>query len=163
MEIRVARECDLEALLDIYNYEAINSTATFAVNTKTLSERKTWFEEHNRDHHPLIVAVKEGTAVGYASLSAFRSNEAYAKTVELSVYVDHRHRGEGIGEALMIEILNTASADEDVHAVMSVITAGNEASVKLHEKLGFVHCGSLKEVGEKYGRWLDTVYYQLLV
>lgn len=159
----MAEECDLEALLNIYNYEALNSTATFAVNTKTLRERKMWFEEHNRDNHPLLVAVKEGTAVGYASLSAFRSNEAYAKTVELSVYVDHRHRCEGIGEALMIEILNMARRDEGVHTVISVITAGNEASVKLHEKLGFMYSGSLKEVGEKYGRWLDIVFYQLLV
>lgn len=163
MKIRTAITSDMECLLDIFNYEVTHSTATFAVNTQTLEERMSWFEAHNCDNHPLIVAEEEDRAVGYASLSEFRSSEAYKKTVELSVYIDHRYRGRGIGEALMMAIIDMARQDEGIHSLVSVITAGNEASIALHKKLGFVYCGSLKAVGEKFGTWLDTENYQLLV
>lgn len=163
MKIRLADESDIESLLDIYNYEAMNSTATFAIRTKTLEERMEWFNDHNRDHHPLIVAEEDGKAVGYASLSKYRSGDAYEKTVELSVYVNHVYRGKGIGNALMCAMISMAEQDACIHNVISVITSGNEASIRLHRKLGFIYCGTIKESGDKFGRWLDTEYYQLLV
>jgi len=160
---RIAVLEDLPILLDIYNYEAENGYATFDIEPKTYEERKVWFDEHNVDNHPLIVALVDGEVAGYASLSPYRTKEAYAATVELSVYVHKDFRGRGVAMRLMQDILQMAREDETVHTVVSVITAGNEASEKLHAKFGFTYSGTLHEVGIKWGKYLDIVNYELLV
>jgi len=163
MDIRVATEADLPQLLAIYNYEVENDTATFDLNPKSMEERMEWFYAHNVGNHPLIVAEEDGRAVGYASLSPYREKEAYAATVELSVYIDPDYRRRGIARRLLTAILDEARERDDIHTVISVITAGNEASVRLHEEFGFRYGGTLYEVGEKFGRRLDIVNYQLMV
>lgn len=161
--IRTAQESDLPALLDIYNYEIANTTATFDMKERTLEERRGWFDAHNVENHPLIVGEICGQVVGYASLSPYRLLEAYRETVELSVYVDRRFRGRGIGKKLMQAILDDARSRKDVHCVVSVITATNETSIRLHEQFGFRFCGAIHEVGQKFGKRLDIVNYELLV
>lgn len=163
MTIRRAEEIDLPELLAIYNYEVINGVATFDMRPKTLEERKRWFEEHNVGNHPLIVAEVDGRVAGYASLSPYRPKEAYASTVELSIYIGEGYRGQGVATTLMGEILEMAKEDENTHLVVSVITGENEASVKLHEKYGFTYCGTVHQVGFKHGRYLDIVTYELFV
>lgn len=163
MVIRIAEERDVPYLLDIYNYEVLHGNATFDLNPRTLAERMDWFYEHNVGNHPLIVAEENGRAVGYASLSAYRVKEAYAATVELSAYVDKEYRKRGIARRLMIEILELARQDERIHTVVSVITGGNTASIHLHEELGFLHCGTIREVGVKFGKLLDIENYQMMV
>ncbi len=163
MNIRVAQEQDLPSLLDIYNYEVLNGTATFDLEPKTLEERKVWFDAHNVGNHPLWVAEEEGRVIGYVSLSPYREKEAYAATVELSIYIDPGYRCRGVARRLMTEILAWARACEDIHTVVSVITGGNEASIRLHREFGFEDCGTLREVGEKFGRKLDIVNLQLMV
>lgn len=163
MRIRPAVIKDMPRLLDIYNYEVLNGTATFDLHPKTMDERMEWFHGHNVDNHPLIVAEADGKAVGYASLSPYRPKEAYAATVELSVYIDPEYRNRGIARRLVADILDMARQREDIHTVISVITDGNEASVKLHEEFGFTCCGKLREVGKKFGKLLGTVTYQLMV
>lgn len=163
MKIRMAERKDMPALLDIYNYEVEKGYATFDLNPKTMEERMNWFEEHNVGNHPLIVAEEDGVAVGYASLSPYRVKEAYAATVELSLYIHRDYRRRGIAGMLAEEILAMAKARQDIHTVISVITGGNAASVHLHEKLGFTHCGTIREVGVKFGRLLDIENYQIMV
>ena len=163
MEIRIAQPDDLPALLDIYNYEVTHGTATFDLTEKSLAERKVWFDAHNRDNHPLLTACEGSEVLGYASLSPYREKEAYAGTVELSVYVAAAHRGKGVGRALTAAILALAREDERTHCVVSVITEGNEASVHLHESFGFTLSGVLHEVGYKFGKYLDILNYELLV
>lgn len=163
MIIRVATEQDMPRLLDIYNYEVLNGTATFDLHAKTMDERMEWFHAHNVDNHPLIVAELDGRAVGYASLSSYREKEAYITTVELSVYVDIQYRRRGVARRLIADILAEARGREDIHTVISVITGGNEASVTIHEEFGFEYCGTMKEVGKKFGKMLDVVNYQLMV
>ncbi len=163
MIIRTATEQDMPSLLSIYNYEVLNGTATFDTTEKTMEERMEWFRIHNVDNHPLIVAEVNGVAAGYVSLSSYRDKEAYAATVELSVYVDVAYRRQGIARRLMEAILEEARRRPDIHTVISVITAGNDASIRLHEAFGFRCSGMLEEVGEKFGRKLDVVNYQLLV
>lgn len=163
MVIRKARLDDLESLLDIYNYEVLNGTATFDMHPKTYAERLDWFHEHNVENHPLIVAEADGCVVGYASLSPYRAKEAYKKTVELSVYISPEYRRRGIARRLICDILEEARQREDIHTVISVITSGNDASIHLHKEFGFTHCGTLKEVGEKFGKLLDVDNYQVLV
>lgn len=163
MVIRWAEPEDLEAIVEIFNYEIINGTSSFSIHPKTVEERRGWFEEHDKDTHPLIVAEEEGKVVGYASLSAYRSYDAYASSVELSVYVDRDYRGQSVGKSLMEHLLRLARENGKVHAVLSVITGDNEVSMRLHEKFGFECCGVTREVGKKFGRYLDTAIYELIL
>ena len=163
MDIREARIEDLQKLLDIYNYEVINGISTLDLFPKTLEDWRGWFYAHNVDNHPLYVAQVEQQVAGYASLSSYRPKEAYKTTVELSIYVAPRQRGKGVASALMEYTLEAARAMEDVHTVVSVITAGNQASVRLHQKFGFLFCGTVREVGMKFGTYRDIEMYQLMV
>ncbi len=181
--IRKGRREDVPALLDIYNYEVINGTATFDLQPKTLAERMEWFDEHQTCAHPLLVAelppeesivpaqqepggdaaLTQPIVAGYATLSSYRPKEAYASTAELSLYVSPSCRGRGIATALMQAILQAAREYPELHIVVSVITGGNAASIHLHEKFGFIHCGTLHEVGYKHGAYRDIDHYELKV
>lgn len=107
------------------------------------------------------MAEKDGTIMGYASLSSYREKEAFKATVELSIYIHANYRKCGVATALMEAILAEARADERTHTVVSVITSGNEASEKLHKKFGFEYCGRIKEVGVKFGVYQDIDNYRL--
>lgn len=161
MIIRKAEMKDLKELLDIYNYEVENGVATFDLQPKTLDERKGWFLEHNVDNHPLFVGEIDNKVVGYVSLSKYREKEAYKATVELSIYIDKDYRKHGIATSLMDFIIKEAKEDERIHTVVSVITSGNEASRKLHERFNFEFCGTIKEVGIKFGKYRDIDNYRL--
>lgn len=163
MVIRKAEPADLPALLEIYNYEVEHGVATLDLTPRTPEERKIWFDAHNVDNHPLYTAEENGVVQGYVSLSSYREKEAYRSTVELSIYIHPAHRGKGIATALMAFILEEARQDPSIHNVVSVITAGNAASVRLHEKFGFTFCGTIPAVGMKFGRYLDIENYSLLV
>ena len=162
--IRIAEEKDLPALLDIYNDEVLHGISTLDLNPRTMAEWRAWFAHHNVDNHPLLTAeLENGKAAGYASLSEYRSKEAYRSSVELSIYVARAHRGKGVATALMETILDMARADDRTHLVVSVITDGNEASQRLHDKFGFTFCGIIPEVGMKFERYQNIRNYALLV
>ena len=163
MEIRIARREDLQQLLDIYNYEVVHGVATLDLQPKSLEEWERWFDAHNIKNHPLLVAEQAGRVAGYASLSPYRSKEAYRSTVELSIYIGPGFRRQGVATALMEAILREARQDPETHTVVSVITDGNEASRKLHEKFGFTYCGAIREVGMKFGRYLDILNFSRTV
>lgn len=161
--VRVGERKDIPTLLDIYNYEVVHGVATLDLQPRTIEEWTTWFEAHNIKNHPLLVAEIDGIVCGYATLSEYRSKEAYASTVELSIYIDPNYRGKGVAGRLMGDILKIAHEDDSIHLVVSVITAGNEASVALHNKFNFTFSGTVPEVGVKKGRYQDTETYTLLV
>lgn len=161
MLIRKSEINDLPKLTDIYNYEVLNGTATFDIHTKTIQERSEWFYAHNVGNHPLIVAESDGEVIGYASLSAYNEKEAYAQTVELSVYIDSSYRKNGVATALMSEIIKIAKADPVTKKIVSLITSGNEASCRLHTKFGFTFCGSISNLGKKFGKDLGVDFYCL--
>ena len=161
MIIRKAKISDLRELLDIYNYEVEHGVATLDLEPKTLDEWEKWFYNHNIDNHPLFVAEIDKHVAGYASLSSYREKEAYKSTVELSIYVSVDYRKRGVATSLMEFILKEAKNDKSIHTVVSVITSGNEASRKLHEKFGFEFCGTIKEVGMKFSKYRDIDNYRL--
>ncbi|MBQ7954327.1 MAG: N-acetyltransferase [Lachnospiraceae bacterium] len=163
MLIRKAELKDLKELTDIYNFEVLNGVATFDLEPKTLEERKVWFDNHSSSRHPLIVAEIEGCVAGYASLSTYREKEAYKSTAELSVYIGDKFRGQGVATKLMERILEMAREEQSLHTVVSVITAGNEVSAYLHKKFGFEYCGTMAEVGMKFGRYLGIENYRISV
>lgn len=160
-QIRPAREGDMPALLAIYNDAVEHSVATFDLKPRSAEAGAAWLAEHT-EHHPLFVAeLANGTPVGYASLSPYRSMPAYDSTAELSLYIhpDYQHRG--LGRAIAEHILAVARADARLHLIVSVITASHTASIALHEKLGFRLCGTLHEAGFKFGAYHDVVHYEL--
>lgn len=163
MIIRPAKEEDIPALLEIYNYEVIHGVATLDLNQRTLPEWEEWFREHQTKDHFILTAEINGVPAGYASLSEYRSKEAYKSTAELSVYVGHEFRRQGVASALIEEVLKRARSTGDLHSVVSVITAGNEASERLHGKFGFRACGTLHQVGFKHGKYQDIDNFELIL
>ena len=161
MLIRVAEQKDLPELLDIYNAEVLNSVANLDLTPRTLAEWQIWFDHHNVENHPLYVAESDGRVAGYVSLSSYREKEAFRSTVELSIYVAADFRKRGLASELMAFILDQARADERTHAIISVISATNEPSISLHKKFGFTYCGTIPEVGVKFGVYQDIVNYWL--
>ena len=159
MIIRDAAISDVEDLARIYNWAVANTTASFDINRQTIENRLEWFG-HYGGRYPLIVAELDGKVAGYSSLSKFREKEGYAGTVEISVYIDPDYHGKGIGKKLMEEIVDRGRKLGH-HVIVACITAGNDISVKMHEKMGFEFCGNMKQVGYKFGKWQDILFYQL--
>lgn len=159
--IREAEWNDLPGILDIYNEAIRNLTATFDLYEQSLEARKKWFEKYG-DRYPLLVAIVDDRVAGYCSLSPFAEKPAYASSTELTLYIDSEYRGRGIGNALMSEMLARAKS-LGYHTVVSRIVGGNEVSMKLHEKHGFTWVGCFKEIGYKFGSWLDVHCYQRML
>lgn len=161
--IRLTAKDDVFACLSIYNYEVEYGVATLDLEPRTLEEWHEWYNAHSDEHHPVIVGTIDDVVVGYASLSPYRLKDAFKSTVELSIYIHQDYRGQGVATRLMERILEMAKADTMIHNVVSVITAGNEESMKLHNRFGFTFCGLTPEVGFKHGKYQDTETYALLV
>ena len=161
MEVRLAGPDDAEAIRSIYNVEVTESTVTFDLVPRSLAAQRAWLAEH-AGVYPAVVAVEEGSVVGFGSLGPYRARPAYATTVEDSVYVRRDRRGRGCGHAVLSELVRLASR-HGFHAVMARIVGGHQASIALHEALGFDLVGVEREVGRKFGRWLDVVVMQRLL
>ncbi len=157
--IRRAREQDIPALRDIYNDAILHTTATFDTEEKSLADRRQWFSEH-QGKYMIFVAEEAETVAGYVSLSRYRDRKAFDRSAELSVYVHREFRRQGVGRALMKAALAFAEEQPGLSVVVSLITGENEASIRLHRELGFIYCGELQGVGEKFGRLLDLRAYQ---
>lgn len=161
--IRPAQQQDLPALLAIYNHEILNGVATFDLQPKSLAERQSWFDEHNKNNHPLLVAEQDGEVLGYTSLSRYAEKAAYNSTVELSVYIAPSARRQGIASQLMLAVIDLAKKDNATHLIVSLITGTNQASISLHQKFGFNKVGTLHQVGYKHQQFLDVHIYELFV
>ncbi len=159
--IRLAERRDAAGIRAIYNHYVTESTALFDMVARTLAEQVQWIDDHSGGH-PALVAEVGGTIVGFGSLSRFRARPAYATTVEDSVYLLDGHQGLGIGTRLLTELLRMAAA-HGFHAVIARITGENEASIRLHAACGFEVVGTEREVGRKFGRWLDVVEMQRML
>ncbi|HEX5218979.1 MAG TPA: GNAT family N-acetyltransferase [Verrucomicrobiae bacterium] len=159
--LRPATEADLVAINDIYNYYVLNSTCTYQEEPESIDDRRRWFARHGKTH-PIIVAEAEKRIVGWGSLSAYHARSAYRRTVENSVYVHHEFQRRGIGSLLLKELIVRARTIGH-RAIIAAIDGDQPASVALHAAFEFQHVGRLKQVGFKFGRWLDVIYMELLV
>jgi L-amino acid N-acyltransferase YncA len=161
VEVRLAQLDDAEPIRSIYNREVLESTVTFDLVPRSLEEQQEWLAAH-AGVHPAIVAVEDGEVVGFGSLSPYRDRPAYSTTVEDSVYVHRARRGHGIGAALLDELIALATT-HGFHSMIGRIVGGHEASIALHRRCGFDQAGVEREVGRKFGRWLDVVLMQKLL
>ena len=159
--IRQARPSDATAIAHIYNEAILTTVATFDTEPKTAEERARWLASHD-DRHPILVAEVDGAVVGWASLTEWSDRPAYADTAESSFYVHSTHRGRGIGRKLKEAIVDHARR-LGYHTLIARITAGSIESLHLNESTGYVHVGTLKEVGRKFGRLLDVHILQKIL
>lgn len=134
---------------------------TFDIAPRSLDDQRRYLSQRS-GAHAVIVAEDAGTVAGFGALSPWRTKPAYATSVEDSVYVHRDHQGRGIGKMLLAELVRVATA-HGFHAVLARIVGGHEASIRLHETLGFEIVGVEREVGRKFGRWLDVVVMELLL
>jgi L-amino acid N-acyltransferase len=160
--VRPAVEHDLADILRIYNHAIEHTTAVFEYRPHSMEMRREWFRAKQAAGLPVLVAVDGDAVVGFASYGPFRAWPAYKYSVELSVYVDPQARRRGIGRQLVQGILDHARA-RDLHVVMAGITSDNAVSLRLHERLGFVEVAHIREVGYKFGRWLDLKLLQIVL
>jgi L-amino acid N-acyltransferase len=157
------RERHAEAILAIFNDAIINSTALYDYKPRTRETISAWFEAKSKGNYPVIGVENEaGELMGFASYGTFRAWPAYKYSVEHSVYVDARFRGRGLGKRLLQEII-AAAQRQDYHILVGAIDANNSVSIHLHESLGFTHCGTIRQAGFKFGRWLDLSFHQLIL
>lgn len=171
MLIRPATIADLPAINAIYNHYVLHSTATYQTEPSTDAERLSWFQAHG-PRHPVLVALEpqmpadasgdRQSIVGWGSLSPFHPRQAFAQTVENSVYVHPDRLRRGLGRALLTALIAEARGLGH-HTIVAVISADQTASIALHDSLGFTTTGTLRQVGRKFDRWLDVAYLQLLL
>jgi len=151
------------AILEILNHTIINSTALFAYHPRSPENMRSWFQTKKDNNYPVIGAVDtDGTLVGFASYGSFRQWPAYKYTVEHSIYIHPAHRRRTIGDKLLKQVINRAE-QQDYHVLIGAIESTNQASIRLHEKNGLACCGTIKEVGFKFGTWLNLSFYQLVL
>jgi len=160
MELRLAKLSDAEEIRAIYN-AAVTTPFTFDLRERELAEQEHWLRDRS-GAYAAIVAVDQGSVVGFGSLSPFRDRPAYSTTVEDSVYVREDQRGTGVGRRVLDELLDVA-ATHGFHSVIARIVGGNDASIALHRAAGFELVGTEREVGRKFRRWLDVVEMQKLL
>jgi L-amino acid N-acyltransferase YncA len=156
MVIRDATEADLPAILAIHNHHIARTFAIWRYELADLAERRAWFEERRDKGYPVLVADEDGEAVAFGSYGPFRTGEGYHRTVENSIYVREDRQRRGLARALMAVLIEEARR-QGRHVMMAGIGLPNDPSVKLHESLGFVEVGRLREIGWKFDQWLDLL------
>jgi L-amino acid N-acyltransferase len=164
--LRPVELTDAEGIRGIYNVEVLDSTVTMDLVPRTLDDQRRWIEGH-QGAYGAVVAVETPVGggleqiLGFASISPYRSRPGYSTTVENSVYVHREHQNRGIGRLLLDETLHVAE-ESGFHSVVARILSGHEASIRLHASRGFELVGVEREVGRKFGRWIDITLMQKL-
>jgi len=160
--IQCGRE-HLEVIRGIYNHEIVHTTSLYEYEPRSVETMEAWWAAKQAAGLPVLgIEAEPGVLAGFASWGPFRPFPAYLHTVEHSVYVDARCRGRGVGRTLLASLI-TEARGRNLHTLVGVIDAKNTASKSLHSRLGFTHCGTVREAGLKFDRWLDVEYWQLLL
>jgi L-amino acid N-acyltransferase len=162
MLIRDASANDVPGILAIYNDVIATSTAVYREDPATLDDRQQWFDARRTQGYPVLVATDDSGIVGFASYGDFRTWPGYRFSVEHTVHIRADYRGRGAGTSLMHALIQRAVA-QDKHVIIGGVDADNESSLRFHERLGFVRVAHLRQVGFKFGRWLDLVFVQRIL
>lgn len=161
--VNCTEKAHAEAILAILNEVIAHSTALYDYQPRSLESMSGWFSAKQASNFPVIGAISHsGELLGFASYGTFRAWPAYKYSVEHSVYIHRDHRGKGLAQALMRQLIEQA-VTQQYHVMIGGIDETNSASVALHQKLGFSHAGTIRQAGFKFGRWLDLAFYQLIL
>ncbi len=165
LSLRPATVADAEQIRGIYNHEVVHTAATFDLIPRSLAEQQDWLQARSGAFAAIVVvdpADADGEVIAFGSLSPYKDRPAYRTSVEDSVYVRRDRNGQGVGSLLLRELLSVAGTS-GFHAVFARINSSGEASIALHRKSGFELVGVEREVGRKFGRWLDVTVMQALL
>ena len=162
IKIREASTADMSSVLEIVNYEILNTTAIWDYDIRTLEQQEAILLEKKEKNFPFLIAEKDGKIVGFGTYGTFRFKIGYRFTVEHSVYVHKDFHGYGIGSTLIKELIALAK-NQKLHTMIGVIDSENMGSIAFHEKLGFRKVGHIKETGYKFDRWLDSIFVQIML
>jgi phosphinothricin acetyltransferase len=162
IHLRDAHRDDVPAILDIVNYNILNSTAIYDYNSRALETQQAWFDSLKAAGMAVLVAEQDGRVIGYGSYGSFRPRDAYRFSVEHSIYVDASSQGKGVGKLLLQALIERART-QGFHTMIAGIDAANQGSIEFHRKFGFTEAGYIREVGYKFDRWLDLVFMQLII
>jgi L-amino acid N-acyltransferase YncA len=157
-----AAQHHLEGIMEIVNYNILNTTALYEYAPRSLAAMMDWFEERQQGSWPVFVAEQNGTVIGYGTYGTFKFKEAFKYTVEHSVYVSHEHIGKGIGRLLLTQLIAQAK-QQGFHTMIGCIDADNNSSINFHRQFGFIDAGILQQVGYKFDRWLNLQFMQLIL
>ena len=160
MIIRKAERSDVPAMREIFNEVLLNSNSIYREEEVSLEERYAWFDEKMEHGYPLFGAYESDKLIGYAGYGSWRAAQGYRNTVELTIYVDNKCRGTGVGSLLMQTIIDQAKSD-GYHVMLGAIDAENKGSIEFHKRFGFIETARMPEVALKNGQWLNLVFMQL--
>ena len=165
VSVRPAVRSDCPGILAIYNEAVLTTTATYDYEPRSLEHRQQWFDDHERGGYAMFVAVEPSgaggeTIVGWSALNRYHDRVGFRFTSENSIYIAASHRGRGIGRLLLAPLIPAARA-RGLRNLIAAIDASNTASLRLHERFGFVQVGLFRRVGYKFERWLDVAYLEL--
>lgn len=150
-------------ILAIFNEEILHSTSLYDYQPRTPAIIDAWFAEKQKLHQPVLgVLAPDNSLAGFATYGSFRPRPAYKYSVEHSIYIHKAHRGRGLGKLLLRALIDSAQR-QNFHTLIGGIDSQNHPSIRLHLALGFTHCGTIKQAGFKFGRWLDLDFYQLVL
>jgi len=160
--IDTAARRDLPQIMSIYNEVIRNSTAVYSEEEFTLARGEAWFDAKIAHGFPVIVTRDAAGVAGFGTFGEFRAWPCYRHSVEHSVHVRVDRRGQGLGRALVVDLLARAAASSK-HVMIAGIDADNAVSIGLHRSLGFTEVGHFHQVGFKFERWLDLVFMQCIL
>ncbi|CAM3435724.1 N-acetyltransferase domain-containing protein [Flavobacterium longum] len=159
VSIRPATLTDVPAILEIVNHAIVNSTAIYDEAARTLAQQLDWFQQKQLSGDPVLVAEFDGNVLGFATFGIFKPKVGYRYSVEHSVYVASEMTGKGIGRQLLTELIDIARK-RNIHTMAGYIDSDNAGSIAFHEQFGFEKVGELKEIGFKFGRYLNVTLMQ---
>ena len=162
VSLRAAEIGDAEQIAAIYNYEVENTTATFDLVPRTIESQREWLSARSGAFSALVAHEPSSGIIGFAALSTYRDRAGYRTTVENSVYVHREHQRRGVGRLLLSALLDVAR-DSGFHTVIARVDSQSAGSLALHRSLGFIEVGIEKQIGRKFGRWLDSVILQKML
>jgi phosphinothricin acetyltransferase len=160
IDVRYASPDDLAQLTDLYNHYILTTPITFDLEPVSVEQRRIWLEQFSETgRHRLLVAVQDGSILGFAGSHEYRDRAAYDSTIETTIYCHPDATGRGIGSLLYTRLFE-AIAGEDIHMAIAGITLPNAASVAIHERFGFKPVGVTHAVGRKFGHYWDVGWFE---
>lgn len=158
--VRNAADADMAAIAAIYGHYVLHGTSTFETDPPAAAEMKRRRDGLVAQGYPYLVAERDGEVLGYAYVSAYRPRPAYWNTVENSIYLRHDAGGAGVGTQLLRALVETCEQLGYRQIIAMIGDSANVASLRLHLGQGFEQLGTLRSVGFKHGRWIDTICMQ---
>lgn len=163
MKIRSVKPSDYEVVTDIYNYYIEETTATFAEEKVDAAYFQNVHNNVKPSDVPFLVLENDNEIIGYAYAYPWRVRSAYRFSLETCIYIRHDTKSQGFGKKLYQQLIDDIASLKKYHLLIGGITLPNDASIGLHESLGYKKVAHFEEVGFKFERWLDVGYWQLKI